>query len=148
LAQGEEIWDYFRRIYSQNNSAKKFQVEMCIANYKQGNLSIEQFYAGFLNPWSEYTGIIYSKIPKESLKALYLVYAESQRDQFLMKLRPEFEAVRASLINQSPVSILDECLGELLREERRLATQHELTQDTVTEMNVAYMTQGRGRQRR
>jgi hypothetical protein len=95
---------------------------MGIANYKQGNLSIEQFYAGFLNLWSEYTGIIYSKIPKESLEALYLVYAESQRDQFLMKLRPEFEAVRASLINQSPVSTLDECLGELLREEQRLAT--------------------------
>jgi hypothetical protein len=31
---GKEIWDYFRRIYSQNNSAKKFQVEMGIANYK------------------------------------------------------------------------------------------------------------------
>jgi hypothetical protein len=56
--------------------------------------------------------------------------------------------VRASLINQNPVPTLDECLGELLREERWLATQHELTQDTVTEMNVAYMTQGRGRQRR
>jgi len=142
---GKEIWDYFRRIYSQNNSAKTFQVEMGIANYKQGNLSIEQFYAGFLNLWSEYTGIIYSKIPKESLEALYLVYAESQRDQFLMKLRPEFEAVRTSLINRSPVPTLDECLGELLREEQRLATQHELTQDTVTEMNVVYMAQGRGR---
>jgi hypothetical protein len=123
---GKEIWDYFRRIYSQNNSAKTFQVEMGIANYKQGNLSIEQFYAGFLNLWSEYTGIIYSKIPKESLEALYLVHAESQRDQFLMKLRPEFEAVRTSLINRSPVPTLDECLGELLWEEQRLATQHEL----------------------
>ncbi|KAJ6978380.1 hypothetical protein NC653_026695 [Populus alba x Populus x berolinensis] len=79
---GKEIWDYFRRIYSQNNSAKKFQVEMGIANYKQ-----------------------------------------------------EFEAVRASLINRSSVPTLDECLGELLREEQRLATQHELTQDTVTEMS-------------
>ena len=83
---GKEIWDYFRRIYSQNNSAQKFQVEMGIANYKQGNLSIEQFYTGFLNLWSEYTGIIYSKVPKESLTALYLIHAESQRDQFLMKL--------------------------------------------------------------
>ena len=88
---GKEIWDYFQRIYSQNNLTQKFQVEMGIANYKQGNLSIEQFYAGFLNLWSEYTGIIYSKIPKESLEALYLVHAESQRDQFLMKVRPEFE---------------------------------------------------------
>ena len=51
---GKEIWDYFQRIYSQNNLTQKFQVEMGIANYKQGNLSIEQFYAGFLNLWSEY----------------------------------------------------------------------------------------------
>ena len=62
-----------------------------------------------------------------------------------MKLRSEFEAVRASLINRSPASNLDECLGELLREEQRLTTQHELTQGTATEMNVAYMAQGRGR---
>jgi len=144
---GKEIWDYFRCIYSQNNSAQKFQVEMGIANYKQGNLSIEQLYARFLNLLSEYTGIIYSKIPKESLEALYLVHAESQRNQFLMKLWPEFEAVRASLINRSPIPTLDECLGELLWEEQWLATQHELTQDTVTEMNVAYMAQERGRHR-
>ena len=41
---GKGIWDYLRRIYAQNNSAKKFQLELSIANYKQGNLSIEQFY--------------------------------------------------------------------------------------------------------
>jgi hypothetical protein len=121
---------------------------LSIANYKQGNLSIEQFYAGFMNLWSEYTGIIYSKVPKESLEALHLVHADSQRDQFLMKLRPEFEAVRASLINRNPVPSLDDCLGEILREEQRLATQHELTQPTATEMvNMAYMAQGKGRQR-
>jgi hypothetical protein len=91
---------------------------MGIANYKQGNLSIEQLYARFLNLLSEYTGIIYSKIPKESLEAPYLVHAESQRNQFLMKLWPEFEAVRASLINRSPIPTLDECLGELLWEEQ------------------------------
>jgi len=71
---------------------------MGIANYKQGNLSIEQFYAEFLNLWSEYTGIIYSKIPKESLEALYLVHAESQRDQFLMKLQPELSMKKKTSI--------------------------------------------------
>jgi len=143
---GKEIWDYFLRIYSQNNSTQKFQVEMGIANYKQGNLSIEQFYARFLNLWSEYTGIIYSKIPKESLEALYLVHAESQRDQFLMKVRPKFEVVRASLINRSPVPTLDECLRELLQEEQRLASQHELTQDTVTKrMWLAWLKEGDNR---
>ena len=46
------------------------------------------------------------------------VHQNSQRDQFLMKLRPEYEAVRASLVNRDPVPTLAACFGELLREER------------------------------
>jgi hypothetical protein len=40
-----------------------------------------------------------------------------------MKLRPEFESARAGLLNRDPVPSLDVCLGELLREEQRMATQ-------------------------
>jgi hypothetical protein len=43
------MWDYLRRIYYQDNSARKFQLELDIGNYCQGNLSIEQFYSGFIN---------------------------------------------------------------------------------------------------
>jgi hypothetical protein len=51
------------------------------------------------------------------------------------------------LINRKPVPTLDECLGELLREEQRLASQHGIAQDTVsTEIfNMAYAAQGKGR---
>jgi len=35
------MWDYLRRIYFQDNSAQKFQLELDIGNYRQGNLSIE-----------------------------------------------------------------------------------------------------------
>jgi hypothetical protein len=64
-----------------------------------------------------------------------------------MKLRPEFKNVLAGLLNRSPVISLDVCLGELLREEQRLATQLVLAQESVPiEMvNVAYSTQNRGR---
>ncbi|XP_042952569.1 uncharacterized protein LOC122289538 [Carya illinoinensis] len=143
----KEMWDYFRRVYYQDNTARKFQVELEISNYKQGNLSIEQFYARFLNLWSKHSGIVYSKVPKAALEAFQVVHAESQRDQFLMKLRPKFETARAGLINRNPVPSLDVCLGKLLREEQRLATQHGLTQETVTTemVNVAYAAQGKGR---
>ena len=92
-------------------------MELEIANYSQGNLSIDQFYGGFLNLWSEYSSIVHAKIPQAALSALQDVHAESQRDQFLMKLRSEFETTRAGLLNHDPVSSLDVCLGELLREE-------------------------------
>ncbi|KAJ0082875.1 hypothetical protein Patl1_11567 [Pistacia atlantica] len=142
------MWDYLRRIYYQDNSARKFQLELDIGNYRQGNLSIEQFYSGFINLWSDYSGLVQSREVLTAL-ALQTVHSESQRDQFLMKLRPEFESTRAGLINRTPVPSLEVCLGELLREEQRLASQLGLDQDAGgSEMvNMAYAAQGRGRSR-
>ncbi|KAA8517851.1 hypothetical protein F0562_015326 [Nyssa sinensis] len=48
-----------------------------------------------------------SWVSKEALVALHAVHSESQRDQFLMKLRPEFESARAGLINRTPVPSLE-----------------------------------------
>ena len=97
-------------------------MELDIRNYRQGNLSIEQFYSGFLNLWSDYSGLVHSKVPKDALAALQAVHSKSQRDQFLMKLRPEFASARAGLINRTPVPSLDVYLGEILREEHRLTS--------------------------
>jgi hypothetical protein len=116
------MWDYLRQIYYQDNFARKFQLELNIGNYRQGNLSIEQFYPGFINLWNDYSGLVHSQVSKEALAALQAVHSESQRDQFLMKLRLEFESARAGLINCTPVPSLEVCLGELLREEQHLAS--------------------------
>ena len=64
-----------------------------------------------------------------------------------MKLRLEFETVRAGLLNRNPVPSLDVCLGELLREEQRMATQAILggSRETSEIINVAYAAQGRNR---
>ncbi|KAF5450004.1 hypothetical protein F2P56_030389 [Juglans regia] len=64
-----------------------------------------------------------------------------------MKLRLEFESVRAGLLNRNPVPSLDICLGELLREEQRLSTQMGMTSEKVFSkaVNLTYAAQGRGR---
>ena len=136
----KEIWEYLGRIYSQDNNARHFRLELEIANFNLGNLFIEQYYFGFLNFWSEYSGILQVKVPKESLSTLQTVHEESRRDQFLMKLRPEFETKRAGLFNRNPIPTLDAFLGELLREEQRLATQVGMGHERLySEMvNVAY----------
>lgn len=56
----KKMWEYLRCIYNQDNNARRFQLELEIANYSRGNLSIEQFYGGFLKLWSEYSSIIHS----------------------------------------------------------------------------------------
>ena len=51
------------------------------------------------------------------------MHATSKRDQFLMKLRPDFEIARSNLMNRHPVPSLDAYLSELLCEEQRIVTQ-------------------------
>ena len=49
FSTAKEMWEYLRRIYNQDNNACCFQLELEIAYFTQGNLSIEQYYSGFLN---------------------------------------------------------------------------------------------------
>lgn len=126
FSTAKQMWDYLRRIYHQENTARCFQLELEINNIRQGNLSVEQYYSRFIDLWSEYSGIIYSKVSKEALVGLQVVHEDSKQDQFLMKLRPEFETAPAGLLNINPVPSLNICLGELLREQRMAnASYHE-----------------------
>jgi len=47
FSTAQEMWNYLKRIYNQDNAAKRFQLELEIANYKQYNLSVQEFYSGF-----------------------------------------------------------------------------------------------------
>ena len=66
-----------------------------------------------------------------------------------MKLRPEFEAVCAALLNRHPFPSLDVCVGELLQEEQRLLTQAALSRDSSISIAiaVAYTAQDKGKGR-
>lgn len=141
FSTAQEMWNHLKRIYNQDNAAKRFQLELERANYKQGNLSVQKFYSGFLILWTEHSAIIHADVPKASLAAV--------QDQFLKKLRPEFEVVRGALLNRNLVPSLDTCVGELLREEQRLLTQGTMSHDAfISEpVLVAYAAQSRGKGR-
>jgi hypothetical protein len=144
FSTAKEMWDHLKTIYNLNNAAKRFQLELDIANYRQGPMSIQDYYSGFLNLWAEHSAILHADVPQTSLAAIQKIYEVSKRDQFLMKLRPEFEVVRAALLNRSPVPDLEVCVGELLREEQRLLTQNSMLPDQSTPdaLTVAYSAQG------
>jgi len=63
-----------------------------MANFMHGSLSIEEYYSDFQNLWAEYLNIIYVGISGEALSVVQMMHETSKRDQFLMKLRFDFDA--------------------------------------------------------
>ena len=128
----KEMWEYLKQVYHQGHSARQYQLELEIARYSQGTSSIQDYYTGFLNLWAEYDDIKYLNVSEAS---------EIQKlgDQFLMKLRSEYEIIRSNLMSSVPSPSLDECLNELLCEEQSQLTQHVLKQQSSgTSPDVAY----------
>ena len=124
----KEMWLYLKKIYLQENSARRFHLEHEISQFVQGTLSIHDYYSQFTSLWTDYAELIYADLPAASLSSIQEIHQTSQRDQFLMKLRPQFETVRSNLLSRVPSPSLESCLGELLREEQRLIIQTALTQ--------------------
>jgi hypothetical protein len=67
FSMAQEMWNYLKHIYNQDNAAKRCQLELEIANYKHGNLSVQEYYSGFLNLWTEHSAIIHADVPRSSL---------------------------------------------------------------------------------
>ncbi|XP_060185890.1 uncharacterized protein LOC132615322 [Lycium barbarum] len=99
--------EYLQKVYNQDNSARRFQLEHEIANYSQGSLSVQDYFSGFQNLWAKFTDIVYAKILAESLSITQAFHEQSNRDQFLMKLRFMFESVGSNLMNRDLYPSLD-----------------------------------------
>ncbi|KAI9157667.1 hypothetical protein LWI28_025999 [Acer negundo] len=144
----EEMWTYLLRIYQQENSARRFHLQHELAQFNQGTLSIQEYYSSFMALWTEYTELIYTTVKSTALLDIQALHETSQRDQFLMHLRSDFEMVRSNLLSRSPSPYLDTSLNELLREEQRLATQSCMAEQANPGLiDVAYMARGRAQGR-
>ncbi|CAN0915883.1 hypothetical protein LINGRAHAP2_LOCUS29375 [Linum grandiflorum] len=119
------VWALLKKRYSHVNSSRTFELEYELAKLTQGELDIQSFYLAIQNLWTEqdliatgtYSTDVYDAMLKERNKARLV--------QFLMKLRPEFEAARSSLIFNNTTDF-DTVLGDLIRVETRLRTQAQL----------------------
>ena len=139
------MWTYLNTVYNQDNSAKRFHLEYEMANFTQGSLSIEEYFSGFQTLWADYCDIVYANVPTKTLSTVREVHATRKRDQFLMKLQPNFEITRSNLMNRHPVPSLDACLSELLREEQHIVTQTAIEHRATASapVSLAYAAQGR-----
>ncbi|KAF7144736.1 hypothetical protein RHSIM_Rhsim04G0131100 [Rhododendron simsii] len=141
------MWTYLKKIYNQDNPTRRFQLELDMSEYSQGTMSIQEYYSGFINIWAEYKMLVYGNVLIEGLKTLQAVHEITQGDQFLMKLRHEYEPVRSNLLSRAPTPSLEICLSELLREEQRCLTQAALERKDIgsNPLDAAFTTQIRGK---
>ena len=63
-----------------DNTARRFQLEYDIANYSQGNLSIQDYFSRFQSLWADFVDIVYAKVPAESLSIVQEGHEQSKRD--------------------------------------------------------------------
>ncbi|XP_041007366.1 uncharacterized protein LOC121251993 [Juglans microcarpa x Juglans regia] len=165
----QSMWTYLKKVYHQDNDAhgdlkeciyikpppglfpsstshvckfRRFQLEHTIAIFEHGNLSIQDYYSAFLTLWNKYSDLVTLDVPDAALSTIQKLHETSRRDHFLMKLLPEYEYVRSSLLNKSPIPSLNICFDELLREEQHFRTQATLDQSHDNLGTVAYATQG------
>ncbi|XP_058075833.1 uncharacterized protein LOC131224330 [Magnolia sinica] len=127
----KSMWEYLKKVYHHNHSTQRFQLENDLAAYSQGTLFVQEYFCDFQNLWAEFSDIVYADVSIESLSAVQVVHKVCKRDQFLMKLRPEFESIRSNLMHRDPSPSLDVCFGALLREEQCLLTQSSLPQENA-----------------
>ncbi|XP_058201772.1 uncharacterized protein LOC131316429 [Rhododendron vialii] len=124
LRTAKEMWDYLEKVYQQSNLARKFQIEYDMFSYEQGEKTIQEFYAGFMDLWSEYEFVNMGNMTTACcIQNLKTIYDERKVMQFLMKLRSDYENIRGNILNRGTLPTMDMVLGELLREETRIATQ-------------------------
>lgn len=127
--KASEMWTHLKTLYHQTNKARKYYIDTELAKYSQGDKSVQQYYNGFLTLWNEKDSMILENVSSTAHAEVIKVQEESHISQFLMNLRPEFESVRAALMNRETSPHLDTCVQEVLREEIRLQSQHSLMEE-------------------
>ncbi|XP_058217973.1 uncharacterized protein LOC131328986 [Rhododendron vialii] len=145
LRTAKEMWDYLEKVYQQSNLARKFQIENDIFYYDHGEKSIQEYYAGFMDLWAEYEFVNLANMTNACcIQSLKNVYDERKVMQFLMKLRSDYENIRGNILNRGTLPTMDMVLGDVLREETRIATQATLEGKRTVE-SVFIAKQGYGK---
>lgn len=93
------MWDQMKKLYQQTNKARKFYFDIKIANYCQGDKTVQKYYSGFLALWTEKDLILFHSRTSEFLPRALKFEKEVHISQFLVNLHSKFESVRAALMN-------------------------------------------------
>src|SRR3954462_7517695 len=126
LTSSQEQWSTLSRMFVQSGAAREYRLVQALQDAKQDDRSIQEFYSLLSGYWEELQtmeapipAIVASRAPG------FVLDLQRQRDRrnlfhFAMRLRPEFEALRGSLLHRGPLPSITDAVCELISEETRL----------------------------
>eukprot|EP00268_Persea_americana_P025756 TRINITY_DN25109_c1_g1_i1.p1 TRINITY_DN25109_c1_g1~~TRINITY_DN25109_c1_g1_i1.p1 ORF type:complete len:194 (+),score=28.25 TRINITY_DN25109_c1_g1_i1:528-1109(+) len=100
FTKASDMWNPMKKLYHQTNKARKFHLDTELVKYCQGDKTAQEYYNGFLALWTERDQMPLYSVSSEFLPQALKLKEELHISQFLMNLRPEFEPVRAALMNR------------------------------------------------
>ncbi|KAH0641110.1 hypothetical protein KY285_037696 [Solanum tuberosum] len=115
-----EMWKHLKRVYYQCNHAQNFELEHTLTKYKQGDKDTQSYYSGLMAIWSEQDQSFGGNLSSTGIKEVMLERKKTIVVQFLMKLKPDFELIRANILNRETLPDIDVVFGELIRKETRI----------------------------
>lgn len=92
-----------------------------------------------MNLWAEYTDIVYAYLTPKGLSFVQLLHETTKRDQFLMKLRYEFEGIFSNIMHRNLAPSLDACFNYMLHEEQCLLIESIVEDQKSSIIPVAYV---------
>ncbi|CAN0899653.1 Retrovirus-related Pol polyprotein from transposon RE1 [Linum grandiflorum] len=142
FSTAHEMWEHLEASHSQVDASRQFDIEYQLSQLSQGDKSIRDYYRTATNLWIEHDLITASLLTKPLPAEVIKAQKQSRMMQFLTKLRPEYEPVRAAILNRK-ITSLEAALAELSREEKRLTTQAQVD-ITLHENNSVFAVSGPG----
>ncbi|CAN1245557.1 Retrovirus-related Pol polyprotein from transposon RE1 [Linum grandiflorum] len=133
-----DIWKHLKQTYAQVNTSRQFEIEYELAKLGQGDMDIHGYYLAASQLWTEQDLMTASLHDSATSAVLTTERNQSRILHFLMRLRPEFEQVRATLVSNN-VANMEQILGELVRAETRFSTQAQI--DSPTQGSLAFAAQ-------
>ncbi|XP_020107831.1 uncharacterized protein LOC109723762 isoform X2 [Ananas comosus] len=132
----QQMWAHLQKLYEQSSHAQSYAEFQEITSAHQGERSIQEFYSFMQARWRQLS-IMDESLCQTCLACTCATKQTQIRDQqrlfqFIMRLRPEFEALRGQLLHRSPLPTIDAALAELIAEETRLRVLHSSSPSTPT----------------
>ena len=118
------MWQDLKKRYSVANAPKIHQLNAAIANCKQSNLDVGEFYSKLTNLWNELANHI--KVPICTCSGckcgaagkIIAMYEEDKTHQFLMGLNDDgYSQIRSQILAQEPLPSLDRIFNMVMQEE-------------------------------
>ena len=124
LRSARQVWEYLRERYQQSSDAQFFLLQRELEMLLQEDSSVDDFFRA-LASLSRQLDELASPLCQECHKVQKADHDRLRLYDFVCRLRPEFEPVRAQLLSRSPRPSVTEALSTPRAEElrRRLAAQ-------------------------